>query len=95
MRIAQQGRNAHDGSHHLSIERPAAVAYQEVGLFTVYQLADETDSLLRVYRQVGRNYLRTPRESLAQSHRRHTLTTGIKSMQEQNLLHTDQFIFVM
>ena len=41
MRIAQQGRNAHDGSHHLSIERPAAVAYQEVGLFTVYQLADE------------------------------------------------------
>jgi hypothetical protein len=84
VRIAQQGRNARDGSHHLCIERPTAVANQKVGLFTLYQIADESDSLLRVHRQVGRYHLRTPHKSPSQSHRRYALTTGIESMQEQD-----------
>ena len=80
VRIAQQGRNTCDGSHHLSIERPAAVANQEVRLFMVYQLADESDRLFRVHRQVGRYHFCTPCESLAQSHRRYALATGIESV---------------
>ena len=60
---------------------------QEVGLFTVYQFADESDSLFRVHRQVGCYHLHTPRESLAQSRRWYTLATGIESVQEHYLLH--------
>ena len=78
--IAQQGRNAHDRSYHLSIERSAAVAYQEVWLLTVYQFTDESDCLLWVHRQVGRYHLRTSSESLAQSHCRYALATGIESV---------------
>ena len=87
MRIAQQGRNAHDGSHHLSIERPTAVTNQEVRLLSLYQLTDESDCLLWTHRQVGCYHLRTFRESLAQSHCRYALATGVKSVKEQYLLH--------
>jgi hypothetical protein len=87
MWIAQQSRDTCDGSHHLSIESPTAVANKKVRLFTVYQFTDESDSLLRVHRQVGRYHLRTPCESLAQSHSWYTLATGIESVQEQYLLH--------
>ena len=80
MRIAQQGRNARDGSHHLSIESSAAVANQEVRMFTVYQFADERDSHLRVHRHVWCYHFRTTRKSLAQSHRRYALATGIESV---------------
>ena len=91
VRITQQGRNAHDGRHHLSIESPATVANQKVRLFTICQFADELDSLLRVHRQVGRYHLRTTLESLAQRHRRYALATGIESVQEQDLLHAQSF----
>ena len=88
VRIAQQGRNARDRSHHLSIERPTAVAYQEVWFLSLYQPADESNRLLRVHRQIRGYHFCTALESLAQSHRRYALATGIESMKKQYLFHT-------
>ena len=80
VRIAKQSRNTHDGSHHLSIERPATIANQEVRLLTVNQSTNKTDCLFRVYWQVGRDNFRTPSESLTQGHRWYALTTGIETV---------------
>ena len=80
MWIAQQSRQFNKGSQYLCIERPTAVAHQHIWLLAVYQLTDKSDGLLGMHRQVRRYHFRTTLESLAQSHRWHTLATGKESM---------------
>ena len=91
VRITEQSRNTHDGSHHLSIEGTAAIANQDVRLFTVNQFTNKTDSLFRVHWQVRRDNIRLTLESLFQCNSWYALATGIETMQEQNLLHPNSY----
>ena len=89
VRITEQGRNTHNGSHYLSIEGTTAIANQEVWLLTVNQFTNKPDSLFRVYRQVRRDNVCLALESLFQCNSRHALATGKETVKEQNLLHPD------
>jgi hypothetical protein len=82
VRIAKKRRNAHGGSHYLSIERPAAVANQEVRLVCLYQLTNIYNGLFRVHRQVRCYHFRSTSESLAQRHCWYALTAGKEPMKE-------------
>ena len=89
VRITEQSRNAHNRSHHLSIEGTAAIANQEVWLLSVNQSTNKPDSLFRMHRQVRRDNICFTLESLFQRNSRYALTTGIETMKEQNLLHSN------
>ena len=82
MRIAEQGGDTFARGQYLRIERPAAVAHQQMGPLLVYQAANEGEGLLRVCRQIGRDHLRTPSESISQGHGRHTLAAGKEAVEK-------------
>ena len=84
VRIAEQGRNTHNRSHHLSIEGTTAIANQEVRLLTVNQSANKTDSLFRVYRQIRRDDICFTLESLFQFNSWYALATGMPSSGSQS-----------
>ena len=64
MRIAQQGRNPHDRSHHLRIERAATITHQHIRPFAVNYVTNQSQCLLRMGRQVWRNDLSPSLECL-------------------------------
>ena len=92
VRITEQSRNTHNRSHHLSIEGTTTITNQEVWLLTVNQSTNKPDSLFRVYRQVGGDYICFTLESLFQCDSWYALTTGIETVKEQNLFHPNSSI---
>ena len=87
MRIAQQGRNAEHGRQHLSVERAATVANEQIRAFMLAKRPDQRQGLPGMLREVWRQHGGPAFKSLAQGSGRRTLTTGKEAVQKQNLFH--------
>ena len=87
VRITEQSWNPNNRSHYLSIEGTTTITNQEAWLLTVNQSTNKFDSLFWVHRQVWCDNICFTLKSLSQCNSRYTLTTGIETVKEQNLLH--------